>query len=180
MHWYPIFAKETGFYSDFFITKNWGLCLLIAGVTGGFLTGWASDRFFHSRRAPMSGILYGLMLIAVLWMSRTLEANLWHVGMMVLLVSMAVIGVHGIMSGTATMDFGGAKNAGTATGIVDGIVYLGVAFQSFVIGRITPTGAAKAEPGEWNLWPLFLVPLALLGMVMALRIWNAKPKSRPA
>jgi OPA family glycerol-3-phosphate transporter-like MFS transporter len=113
-------------------------------------------------------------------MSRTLEANLWHVGMMVLLVSMAVIGVHGIMSGTATMDFGGAKNAGTATGIVDGIVYLGVAFQSFVIGRITPTGAAKAEPGEWNLWPLFLVPLALLGMIMALRIWNAKPKSRPA
>ena len=180
MHWYPIFAKETGFYRDFFITQNWGLCLLIAGVTGGFLTGWASDRFFNSRRAPMSGILYALMLIAVLWMSRALEANLWHVGLMVLLVSMAVIGVHGIMSGTATMDFGGSRNAGTATGIVDGIVYLGVAFQSFVLGRLTPTGDGATDPGKWNLWPLFLVPFAVLGLVMALRIWNAKPKTRAA
>jgi OPA family glycerol-3-phosphate transporter-like MFS transporter len=178
MHWYPIFAKETGFYTHFFVTQNWGLCLLVAGVIGGFLTGWASDRFFHSRRAPMSAILYALMLFATLWMTRTLEANLWHVGTMVLLVSMAVIGVHGIMSGTATMDFGGSRNAGTATGIVDGIVYLGVAFQAFVIGRITPTGAAKADPGEWNRWPLFLVPLAVLGLVMALRIWNAKPRVR--
>jgi len=178
MHWYPIFAKETGFYTHFFVTQNWGLCLLIAGVTGGILTGWASDHFFHSRRAPMSGVLYALMLVATLWMSQTLQANLWHVGSMVLLVSMAVIGVHGIMSGTATMDFGGARNAGTATGIVDGIVYLGVAFQSFVIGRITPTGAAKADPSEWNKWPLFLIPLAVLGLVMALRIWNAKPRVR--
>jgi OPA family glycerol-3-phosphate transporter-like MFS transporter len=177
MHWYPIFAKETGFYAHFFVTQNWGLCLLVAGVTGGVLTGWASDHIFHSRRAPMSGILYGLMLVAILWMSRTLGANLWHVGLMVLVVSMAVIGVHGILSGTATMDFGGAKNAGTATGIVDGIVYLGVAVQSFVLGRITPAGLAKADPSQWGMWPLFLVPFAILGLIMALRIWNAKPKA---
>ncbi|UCE01509.1 MAG: MFS transporter [Candidatus Latescibacterota bacterium] len=178
MHWYPIFAKETGFYADFFVTQHWGLMLLIAGVTGGILTGWASDRFFNSRRAPMSAVLYALMLVATFWMSRTLEANLWHVGSMVLIISMAVIGVHGIMSGTATMDFGGAKNAGTATGIVDGVVYLGTAFQSFVIGHITPTGEAKSDPGAWSAWPLFLLPLAALGLVLALRIWNARPKPR--
>jgi OPA family glycerol-3-phosphate transporter-like MFS transporter len=178
MHWYPIFAKETGFYSDFFVTQNWGLCLLIAGVTGGVMTGWMSDRFFNSRRAPMSAVCYGIMILATIWMTQTLGGNLWHVGMMVLLISSAVIGVHGIMSGTATMDFGGAKHAGTATGIVDGIVYMGTAFQSFIIGRMTPTGEAAADPTRWSKWPIFLVPVAVVGFILALRIWNARPKPR--
>lgn len=178
MHWYPIYAKETGFYDQFFITQNWGLMLLIAGVAGGVLTGWASDRFFHSRRAPMSAVCYLLIVIAAVWMALTLEADRWHVGIMVLVISMAVIGVHGIMSGTATMDFGGARNTGTAVGIVDGIVYLGTAFQSFAIGRLAPTGDAKTRPGEWLEWPLFLIPLAAIGFILALRIWNARPQPR--
>jgi OPA family glycerol-3-phosphate transporter-like MFS transporter len=178
MHWYPIFAKETGFYDRFYITQNWGLMLLIAGVAGGVLTGWASDRFFHSRRAPMSAVCYGLMLVALVWMAFTLGANHWHAGIMVLVVSMSVIGVHGIMSGTATMDFGGTRHTGTATGIVDGVVYLGTAFQSFVVGRLSPSGDAKTDPTQWVAWPVFLVPMAAIGLLLALRIWNARPQPR--
>lgn len=182
MHWYPIFAKETGFFNSFYVTQNWGFMLLIAGVLGGILTGWASDRFFHSKRAPMACLSYILMFVAVIWMSFTLNANFWHVGMMALMVSMAVIGVHGILSGTATMDFGGAKNTGTAVGIVDGLVYLGVAFQSFVIGHITPVGDAKTDPNNWIYWPLFLILPALVGIIFARKIWHALPNSsqRPA
>lgn len=176
MHWYPIFAKETGIYNTFFVTKNWGLMLLLAGVTGGILTGWASDRFFQSRRAPMSGVCYALMLLSAVLMGLTLRASPWFLGLAVLAISMAVIGVHGILSGTATMDFGGAKNTGTATGIVDGIVYLGVAVQAFALGHLTPAGDAKVDAGNWKSWPLFLVPFAIVGFLFALRIWNAKPK----
>ncbi|WP_281708874.1 hypothetical protein, partial [Phaeobacter italicus] len=32
MHWYPFFAREVGFKGDFFVTQNWGLCLLVCGV----------------------------------------------------------------------------------------------------------------------------------------------------
>ena len=53
------------------------------------------------------------------------------VGWLVLLMSMAVIGVHGMLSGTASMDFGGSKNAGIAVGLIDGFVYLGTAAMSF-------------------------------------------------
>jgi OPA family glycerol-3-phosphate transporter-like MFS transporter len=177
MHWYPIFAKETGIYNTFFVTKNWGLMLLIAGVLGGVLTGWASDKFFQSRRAPMSGVCYGLMFLSAVCMWFGLRGNPWILGLSVLVISMAVIGVHGILSGTATMDFGGAKNTGTATGIVDGIVYLGVAVQSFAIGHLTPAGDAKSDPGNWTAWPMFLVPFTLIGLGFAIRIWNAKPKA---
>jgi OPA family glycerol-3-phosphate transporter-like MFS transporter len=40
----------------------------------------------------------------------------------VVFMSLCVIGVHGMLSGTASMDFGGSKNAGIVTGVIDGFV----------------------------------------------------------
>jgi OPA family glycerol-3-phosphate transporter-like MFS transporter len=178
MHWYTFFAKETGVPSGFFVTANWGLCLLLAGIAGAMLTGWASDRFFQSRRAPMAGILYGAMIVCTGAMCFTLDAHPWFLGASAVMVSMCVIGVHGIMSGTSTADFGGSKNTGAAVGIVDGLVYLGTAVQSFAAGAMTPAGDAAKDPKNWIAWPLFLVPFAVLGLVLSIRIWGALPASR--
>ena len=52
------------------------------------------------------------------------------------------------MSGTATTDFGGSKNAGIVVGIVDGIVYLGTGLQSVIIGILVPTGEAATQSRE--------------------------------
>ncbi|MBI5623964.1 MAG: MFS transporter [Elusimicrobia bacterium] len=181
MHWYPLFAAEVGFKKSFWITQNWGLMLLIAGVGGATLTGWASDKLFESRRAPMAAILYGLMLSCSVMLAFTLDRALWYGGAAVLLISLAVIGVHGILSGTSTTDFGGAKNAGAAVGIVDGMVYLGTGLQSVVIGHIAPVGDAAKDPANWFWWPVFLIPFGLVGLVLSARIWNAVPrKSRSA
>ncbi len=177
MHWYPFFAKETGFYDAFFVTRNWGLMLLLAGITGATLTGWASDRFFGSRRAPMAAVLYSLMLLSTVVMTLALEGPHWLLGGATLVISMAVIGVHGIMSGTSTVDFGGTRNGGAAVGIVDGLVYLGTALQSLAAGFMTPAGEAAKEPANWLGWPAFLVPFALLGLLASLRIWHALPRS---
>lgn len=176
MHWYPLFAAEVGFKKSFWVTQNWGLMLLIAGIGGATLTGWASDKLFQSRRAPMSAILYGLMLASCVMLAFTLDGPLWYGGAAVLLVSLAVIGVHGILSGTSTSDFGGAKNAGAATGIVDGMVYLGTALQSVVIGHLAPVGESAKDPNNWFWWPVFLVPFAFIGLVLSAKIWNALPK----
>lgn len=180
MHWYPIYAAEIGFKKTFWITQNWGLTLLIAGLGGAFLTGWASDRLFQSRRAPMAAILYGLMAVCSLVMALTLDASLWWGGAATLLISLAVIGVHGILSGTSTTDFGGAKNAGAAVGIVDGMVYLGTGLQSVIIGNITPVGDAAKTPSAWFWWPMFLVPFAFIGLALSAKIWNAAPKTSKA
>jgi MFS transporter, OPA family, glycerol-3-phosphate transporter len=180
MHWYTFFAKETGFYESFWVTRNWGLTLLIAGIAGSVITGWASDRLFQSRRGPMAAILYGLMLAASISMCATLASDQWFVGAAVLLVSMSVIGVHGILSGTSTVDFGGAKNGGAAVGVVDGLVYLGTAVQSLSAGYMTPTGEAAKDPSNWTGWPLFLVPFAAIGLGLSLKIWNATPRKKAA
>jgi len=88
-------------------------------------------------------------------------------GAIVFLVSLCVIGTHGLLSGTATMDFGGRKGAATAVGLIDGFVYLGTAVQSLSLGYLTSI--------SWSYWPPFLIPFAVVGFLLCLRIWHAKP-----
>jgi F0F1-type ATP synthase assembly protein I len=93
-------------------------------------------------------------------------------GAIVFFISLCVIGTHGVLSGTATMDFGGRKAAATAVGLIDGAVYLGTALQSVTLGFLTTK--------SWSYWPPFLLPFAVLGFVLCLRIWHAKPGKRSA
>lgn len=176
MNWYPIYAKEVGL--KFFITQNWGLVMLIAGVGGSMLTGWTSDRFFGSKRAPMTAILYGGMIIATITMYFSLDSNPWVMGACVFYLSGSFLGIHGILSGTSTIDFGGRKNAGAAVGIIDGLVYLGTGFQNLAAGYTTPTGDAAKDPSQWSGWPALMIPFAIVGFVLAVRIWSAMPKGR--
>lgn len=168
MHWYPIYAKELGYYKEFFVTANWGAMLFLAGATGGMTAGWVSDKVFGSRRGPVAGLLYALMILCVAIMAFSLD-RVWVLGACVFLISYCVIGTHGMLSGTASMDFGGRKNVGTAVGLIDGLVYLGTGLQSFCLGRLTEL--------DWSYWPAFLLPFALIGTILAARIWRAIPEA---
>lgn len=96
-----------------------------------------------------------------------LPVSPWLLGALGFLMSLCVIGTHGLLSGTATMDFGGRKGAATAVGVIDGCVYLGTATQSFSLGRLTTM--------DWAYWPMFLAPFPVIGFVLCLTIWNKKP-----
>jgi hypothetical protein len=39
------------------------------------------------------------------------------------------------------------------------------------------TGPAT-DPANWQAWPVAMIPLALMGFLLALRVWNAKPKPK--
>lgn len=177
MHWFPIYAKEqiaaaAQVASWEFWLNNWGLMLMIAGASGGMLAGWMSDHLFGSRRAPVAGLFYSVLLVAVIGMVFALEGTPHLLGGLVFVVSIMVIGTHGMLSGTATMDFGGKKAAATAVGLIDGLVYLGTGIQSLSLGYITSA--------DWSFWPVFLIPFAAAGILLTIRIWNAIPKGKGA
>lgn len=88
-------------------------------------------------------------------------------GFLSFVMSLCVIGTHGLLSGTATMDFGGRRAAATAVGVIDGFVYLGSGLQAWALGTLTTR--------DWSYWPLFLAPFAVVGSLLCLRIWNATP-----
>ena len=178
MHWYSIFAKQTGL-ADTFVARNWGLLQCVAGILGGMIAGLISDRVFQSRRGPVAAVLYAVMLVGSIAMVALLDSAL--LGVVVVVMMLAIIGVHGMLSGTASMDFGGKKNAGTVVGIIDGMVYAGTALQSFTLGALLPqAGGAASVAANWIAWPLALAPMALVGLVLASRVWNAKPQPKRA
>ena len=111
------------------------------------------------------GMLVGTVVMAIFLWSQPLV-----LGITVIFISLCVIGVHGLLSGTATMDFGGRRGAATAVGLIDGFVYLGTGVQSICLGFITTR--------NWTYWPLFLIPFTILGIFMAARIWKAFPQAK--
>jgi OPA family glycerol-3-phosphate transporter-like MFS transporter len=170
MTWYFIFVndpatKQTG--AEFFV-QNWGFLICMFGIVGGFAGGTISDKFFQSRRGPPTAMLCAFMLVMTILMTVFLRSSPAVVGVAGLLITTAVIGVTSLMSGTAAADFGGRKATATCSGIVDGFTYLGTGLQSVCTGYLT-------SGHNWIWWPLFLMPFALIGGVIALRIWHELP-----
>lgn len=188
MQWGTTFAKHTDAalgLRDTFVFDNWGMLLCCAGIMGGVIAGVISDHLFQSRRGPVATLLYGALLLGAIVLTFVYETP--FVGWMLIIMSLCVIGVHGMLSGTASMDFGGKKNVGVVVGIIDGFVYLGTAVMAGVYGFILP-GDELNEAGEivgpttnpdnWNVWPIAMIPMAALGLLLATRVWNAKPQPK--
>ncbi len=188
MQWFRTFAKQTdkilGLEGSF-VYENWGLLLCCAGILGGVVAGVISDHVFGSRRGPVAAWLYGFMLTAGIALTFIYKTPI--VGIMVIAMSMAVIGVHGMLSGTASMDFGGRRNVGIAVGIIDGFVYLGTAVMSFTYAILLPKEQLDSagniigpatNPDNWTAWPIAMVPIAAIGLILALRVWHAYPQAK--
>lgn len=175
MHWYTFYSKEVlvkqlGLAGTpaLFFKDNWGLLLCFAGVLGGFFAGTVSDKLFQSRRGPSVAMMYALMILGVIIMFFALQTESYILlGANAIFMSLCVIGVHGLLSGTATMDFGGRKGAATAVGVIDGFVYLGTGVQSLALGYLTTK--------SWTYWPIFLFPFSIIGVLLAIKIWKAFP-----
>ncbi len=177
MQFYRPFANETGRGAEF-VASNWGMLNCVAGMLGGVVAGVVSDKVFGSRRGPVAGVLYGVMIVGALAMFPALHGV--AIGWVVVVMSLAIIGVHGMLSGTASMDFGGKHNTGVAVGIIDGFVYLGVSAEAVVLKRVLPVAPANKDPANWWTWPAAILPVAIIGLALALRVWNAKPGSKAA
>lgn len=158
-----------------FVYENWGMLLCVAGILGGVFAGTISDHVFGSRRGPVASILYAGLVVGALGCWALLGSA--GVGWSIVLMSLCVIGVHGMLSGTASADFGGSKNAGVVTGVIDGFVYLGSAAQGALYAQLLPQGDLAKDAEQWKVWPGWMIPVALVGLVLCTRVWNARPKS---
>ncbi len=178
MDTYKPFADAVGRKEEF-VRHNWGILNCTAGILGGVFAGVISDRIFQSRRGPVSAVLYGVMVVGTGVAIGTLVVP-GFAGWPWVLMLLAIIGVHGMLSGTASMDFGGKKNTGVAVGLIDGFVYFGGALGQYVLKHTIPAdkSAAAGDPKNWWTWPATLLPVAIVGFLLTTRLWNAKPSSK--
>ncbi|MEO8553239.1 MAG: MFS transporter [Kofleriaceae bacterium] len=185
LKWFRTFAGGVGL-KDGFIVEHWGMVSCVAGILGGVFAGVISDHLFNSRRPPVAVMLFGFLLVGSIAIIPALAAPV-VVSFIIAFMAMSVIGVHGMLSGVASQDFGGRRNAGTATGLIDGFVYFGTALQAFVYGHILPESKvlvggkmvpnpAAGEISNWYAWPIAMIIMAVLGIILALTVLKAVVK----
>jgi OPA family glycerol-3-phosphate transporter-like MFS transporter len=195
LKWFRTFAAGVGINvkdaaghiaNPSFIVQHWGMVSCCAGILGGVFAGVLSDHLFKSRRPPVAVALLGFLLVGSIAIIPALAAPI-AVTFIVAFMAMAVIGVHGMLSGVASQDFGGRRNAGTATGLIDGFVYFGTALQATVYGHILPESKVLGPDGHtmilnpasklmenWYGWPIAMIIMAVLGIILALTVINAR------
>jgi OPA family glycerol-3-phosphate transporter-like MFS transporter len=165
--WFPRFMQEVFHVS----LRDPKLLLTAVGaplsaIAGGMIGGWASDKYFQSRRAPVALFAYLGQAACMLFLGRV--SSLGQAGLMLVVNSFFVQCTHGMLTGVASMDFGGRKAAATAAGFFDGCQYFAGAVGGFAIGRLV-------SKFGWGAWPPSLVIFALLGATLMGTLWNAKP-----
>jgi len=168
--WYSIFAHEVKQPGAEFFSLHWGWLLCVFGIVGGFSGGLISDKQFQSRRGPPAAMLCGFVLVMAVVMSLFLFSQPIVVGWAAVFIVMASIGITSLMSGTAATDFGGRKATATSMGIVNGFAYLGSGIQSFGLGFLL-----EEKRGSWLWLPLFVIPFAIIGTLIAVKIWHDLP-----
>jgi OPA family glycerol-3-phosphate transporter-like MFS transporter len=150
------------------IFQKGAAAVVIAGIAGAFFAGTISDWVFKGRRPPVAflGYLTQVVCLGIVWQAPSVN---WVIFAFVL-NSFAISIVHSMLSGTASMDFGGKKAAATAAGMFDGMQYIGGAFVGVGMGMLLDTFG-------WGAWGPSMIGFSAIGMVLMLLLWNARPKT---
>ncbi len=167
MLWFVPFLKEVhGIKPGSLLFTVASVGVTIGGVAGAILCGYLSDRWFQSRRPPVAFIFYLGQIGSLIVLGQAKSPGL--AAFMIGFTCMWIFGVHGMLSGTASMDFGGTRAASTVAGTLDGVQYLASGLTGFLLGHFLDTLG-------WDAWTLMIVPFSLIGAILMIRIWNETP-----
>ena len=166
--WFPRYMQEAQHLSlESPIFQKGAGGVVIAGILGAFAAGSLSDWVFKGRRAPMAfcGYLLQVVSLFIIWKAPSVD---WVI-LAFVTQSFAISIVHSMLSGTASMDFGGKKAAATAAGFFDGMQYVGGSAVGVGMGWML-------EKYGWSTWAPSMIGFAAVGGLLMLTLWNARPK----
>lgn len=107
-----------------------------AGIPGTLLAGWASDKFFHGRRGPVS-VIYMLLVTVAVWVYWKNPAGNFAVDSAALFVIGFLIYGPVMLIGVSAVDMVPKKAAGTAAGFTGLFGYMGGAvIAELGIGKV--------------------------------------------
>ncbi|MBS2024850.1 MAG: MFS transporter [Deltaproteobacteria bacterium] len=139
----------------------------IASVFGGIVSGNMSDALFGSRRAPViCGAFVGMAAVQLVFTA--FPGGPLFAAWMLVLLAFFIQSAHSMVGGAASMDFGGKKAVATAAGLFDGAQYVAGAIVAQTLGHVI-------DRFGWGGWGLTQVPFAIVGALLMLKLWNARP-----
>lgn len=145
--------------------------LAIGAVAGSYLTGWATDRFFGGRRAPVICVLLVLLSGLTLLYERSAAVSVPATVLLLVCIGFCIYGPQVLLVGTAPADMARHGTAAAAAGFVNFIGYMGAALGDRVTGHYK-----MAEHGGWQVAIFIWAGWALAAAVVTLVLWTARPR----
>ena len=141
--------------------------IAIGATAGAYLAGWATDRFFGSRRAPVICLL--MILLGGLTLVYHFAAGWSALATMGLLVviGFCVYGPQVLLVGTAPADLAHRGTAAAAAGFVNFLGYMGAATGDVVTGYYSAD-----EHGGWKVAIYIWAGWAFAGAAITAVLWN--------
>ena len=172
MLWFVSFLKEVhhiGHGTTLYFIATLGITA--GGIAGGLLCGYLSDNLFGSRRPPVAFIFYIGQIGALVALGQATSPLM--AALLIPFTCMWIFGVHGMLSATSAMDFGGTKAAATVAGICDGVQYIASGLTGFALGGVL-------DKYGWGIWTWMIIPFSVIGALLMTRIWNETPLRKHA
>jgi len=140
--------------------------LPIGAVAGVFLSGWATDRFFGSRRAPVICVLLLLLGVMTLFYDTMVRTSETGTVLLLVLIGFCTFGPQVLLVGTAPTDLARRGTSAAAAGFVNFMGYVGAALAGDVM-----TGYLYENYG-WELAIYVWAACAFIAAIAAGLLWN--------
>jgi sugar phosphate permease len=163
LFWTPKFLFDIGLGASSAILRSAIFPLL--GVAGTVFIGWYTDH--HARngdRARMMWMMLSVLvfcMIAIAVLSNASEPNFNLILFFLGASGFFLLGPYSMSSGCLTLDIAGAKGAGSCTGIIDGMGYIGGAIAAFTAGILS----------DYLGWPQVFLVLSVFAVISTLSAW---------
>lgn len=141
--------------------------IAIGAAAGAYLAGWATDRFFGSRRAPV----ICLLMAALAGLSFVYDAAARHsplaTMLMLVVIGFCIYGPQVLLVGTAPADLAHRGTSAAAAGFVNFMGYMGAATGDVVTGYYS-----APQHGGWQVVLYIWTGWALAGALVMALLWN--------
>lgn len=168
MVWAPTYLFETQGGDIVAVTLK-VIALPLAGCVGSVLSGWLTDRFFQSRRAPVVTVQMVLLAGFIFAFPHVAARNAGLSLVFLMLIGATTYGPDVLMAGAIAMDLGTRKAAGSAAGLIDALGYVGASVTAVVSGWL-------AENYGWNWAFVLWAGGALLAAALTSLLWRYRPE----
>jgi sugar phosphate permease len=145
--------------------------IAIGAAAGSYLAGWASDRIFGGRRAPMVCLLMALLGALTLLYDAAIHTSVIGSMLLLVVIGFCIIGPQVLLVGTAPADLAHRGTAAAAAGFVNFMGYIGAATGDVATGHFS-----SAENGGWQLAIYVWAGWAFAGAAIMGILWNTTSK----
>ncbi len=168
MSWAPTFMyEEQG--ATISLAAYKAIAFPVAGGLGAIFAGWASDKIFNKRRAPVAFIMLILLAISC-YLFRIVPGDNWVISFIILLlIGFLTFGPHILLVAAIPADFVSRKAASSVTGFIDAMGYLGASLTGVGTGCLI-------ERFSWDAGFYFWIIGAIFAAIMTLLIWVYKER----